>query len=148
MAENGEVYFLHRNGTYLAGSDIEQAPQSLIETSGPMTDLWEYYELDVVEESGWRFNERTTAILLGGGWAVGRDLGALADEMIASAVEGAGALGYHDGTRIELVGTTMDEAVSHWLQDYPLTEIADSVTAEPAEPAESGAPSDSGGPVA
>ena len=94
MAENGEVYFLHMNGTYYAGADIDSALQSLIETSGPMTDLWEYYDLGVVEESGWRFNDRTTPILLGAGWTVGRDLGAEADEMIARTVAGAADLGH------------------------------------------------------
>lgn len=212
MAENGEVYLQHApTGTYYVGASMDAALDTLIDMKAVLPDLWEYYELDVVEESGWRFNERTTAILLGGGWTVGRDLGARADELIARAVEEAGALGhelepfpaavaairefgglrftkrelgdttgfdgfdvvfdpcevsmephrklervlglrcfplgrnleydfslwigtdgavyylFHDGTGIELVGATMDEAVSHWLQDYPLTEVPDSV---------------------
>ena len=94
MAENGEVYFLHMSADFYAGADIDSALQTLIETAGPMTDLWEYYEMDVVEESGWRFNDRTTPILLGAGWTIGRDLGAEADEMVARTIAGAAELGH------------------------------------------------------
>jgi SUKH-3 immunity protein len=95
MAENGEVYLEHGpTGTYYVGASMDAALDAMIDMKALFPNLWEYYDLGVVEESGWRFNERTTPVLLGAGWTVGRDLGAEADEMIARTVAGAAELGY------------------------------------------------------
>lgn len=95
MAENGEVYLEHGpSGTYYVGASMDAALDAMIDMKALFPNLWEYYDLDVVEESGWRFNDRTTPILLGAGWSPGRDLGAEADEMIARTVAGARELGY------------------------------------------------------
>ena len=95
MAENGEVYLEHGpTGTYYVGASMDAALDAMIDMKALFPNLWEYYDLGVVEESGWRFNDRTTPILLGAGWTVGRDLGAEADEMIARTVAGAADLGH------------------------------------------------------
>ena len=95
MAENGEVYLEHGpTGTYYVGSSVDAALDAMIDMKALFPSLWDYYDLGVVEESGWRFNERTTPILLAAGWRVGRDLGAEADGMVARTVADAADLGH------------------------------------------------------
>lgn len=93
MAENGEVYLLHHVRDCYVGANLDAALDTLIDLREMLPDLWDFYDLDVVEESDYRFNERVTGILLAAGWAPGRDLGSEADEMIAHAVADGRALG-------------------------------------------------------
>lgn len=94
MAENGEVYLIHDpTGVYYAGASMDAALDALIDMKTLLPNLSEYYDLDVVEESGYRFNDQVTRILFGAGWSLGRDLGTQADDMMARAVALGGALG-------------------------------------------------------
>ena len=93
MAENGEVYLLHFARDCYVGASMDAALDALIDMKAVLPDLSDYYDFDLTDESGRRFNEQVTGIVLGAGWTLGRDLGAAADEMIARVVADAPALG-------------------------------------------------------
>lgn len=95
MDAEGRVFLLHYTGYYVVGQDIDSALAAFIERSGTLPDILDLFDPPEVltEESGRRFNEEVTGVLLGAGWTPGRDAGAAADDLAALTAADAEAAG-------------------------------------------------------